>query len=799
MNTKATILTLVSVLALCGVGLADELYVPGQYATIQAAIDAAVDGDEVIVADGTYTGQGVSNNGIHFIDFRGKAITVKSQNGPENCVIDFTSAILDCGFMFYRQEGRDSVLDGLTLRGGYGAVNCADNSNPTIQNCVITGKTTEYGGGINCYDSSPLIINCTIRGNRAKERSGGGIHCRGQSSPVIENCTISKNAAPRGGGIYCNNEGFEDTGPLIINCTVTDNTAEYEDGGICTEYSSATIVNCIVSDNTGGHGGIGGIVCRSGGRTTISNSIISNNEGGGILCINSSVQISNCTITENLLGGVTCTDGDVTIANCMISGNIGSVSCARSGCIISNCELTGNRVRWDYGVVNCLYESEIMIRNCTIADNKAHRAGVIRDAGIRCSDGGSLTVTNSVLWSGSIENVGQGTYVTVTYSDIEGGYPGQGNIDVDPCFAFAGDYHLAPDSPCIDTGDTNYVPEPNEADLDGKVRISGSTIDMGAYEFGHEGALIAVSKKVVELFVREGQAHSSEEIIGIRNCGGAELRWKIVEDCRWLSVRPKMGSNLGEIDEVAFRASGTRLEHGDYTCMAEVVDRQALYSPRQVAVTLHVNRTQLVPEQYGTIQAAIDDSVNGDLVIVADGTYTGEGNRDIDFLGKAITVQSESGPDNCIIDCNGSEAEPHRGFYFLNVEDGNSILDGFTITNGYAATYVWYGSGGAICCYGSSPTIRNCVIANSSAARGGGVSCIGGRPTLTGCTISANKGRYSGGGVSMHGGRLVIANCLITGNIAEREAGGIRLSDASAVVSNCTIAENSAGKRGGAV
>ena len=65
------------------------------------------------------------------------------------------------------------------------------------------------------------------------------------------------------------------------------------------------------------------------------------------------------------------------------------------------------------------------------------------------------------------------------------------------------------------------------------------------------------------------------------------------------------------------------------------------------------------PADFSTIQAAIDDSNDGDTVLVADGTYTGDGNRDIDFHGKAIIVKSENGPQNCIIDCNGTEADRH--------------------------------------------------------------------------------------------------------------------------------------------
>ena len=121
-------------------------------------------------------------------------------------------------------------------------------------------------------------------------------------------------------------------------------------------------------------------------------------------------------------------------------------------------------------------------------------------------------------------------------------------------------------------------------------------------------------------------------------------------------------------------------------------------------------------DNYGTgdfnnIQAAINDAIYGDTVIVADGVYTGPGNRDIDFNGKAITVRSENGPGNCIIDCNGTEAEPHRGFYFHNGEDSNSVLDGLTIINGYGPKNGdLFSHGGAIYCIGSSPTISNCTF-----------------------------------------------------------------------------------------
>ena len=113
------------------------------------------------------------------------------------------------------------------------------------------------------------------------------------------------------------------------------------------------------------------------------------------------------------------------------------------------------------------------------------------------------------------------------------------------------------------------------------------------------------------------------------------------------------------------------------------------------------NGSQLHP--FDSIQEAIDAATNQATINVLDGTYTGLGNRNIDFYGKAITLRSMNGPSNCVIDCEGSG----RGFDFHSGETQQTIVAGFTITNGQAD------SGGAVRCVNSSPQIANCVISDN--------------------------------------------------------------------------------------
>ncbi|MHC4315943.1 MAG: choice-of-anchor Q domain-containing protein [Planctomycetota bacterium] len=193
---------------------------------------------------------------------------------------------------------------------------------------------------------------------------------------------------------------------------------------------------------------------------------------------------------------------------------------------------------------------------------------------------------------------------------------------------------------------------------------------------------------------------------------------------------------------------------------------------------------------FNNIQAAINDSNDGDTIIVADGTYTGNGNRDIDFGGRVITVRSENGPNNCIIDCEGTYSDNHRGFYFHSGENANSVLAGFTITNGY-------GSGGGIYCDESDPLIKNCIITGNAAIMGGGIRCDSSSSIITNCVISGNFADIEGGGIACYVSGVSVNNCIITGNQASM--GAATFNQAGTLnINNCTISGNKA-DGGGAV
>jgi len=209
--------------------------------------------------------------------------------------------------------------------------------------------------------------------------------------------------------------------------------------------------------------------------------------------------------------------------------------------------------------------------------------------------------------------------------------------------------------------------------------------------------------------------------------------------------------------------------------------------------------TILVPDDFDTIQEAIDNASEGDTIEVSPGTYSGSGNWDIDFLGLAITVRSSDGPSSTIIDCSVSEG--HRGFNFFRGEGSDSVLRGFTIKG---ATMTGSNDiGGGILCELSSPSIVDCVIKECAAEMGGGIGVSRGSPTIIDCVIEdCRAGDFGLGGSAGKGGGIglfrnsdaTILHTRIKNNSTYDNSfgAGVYCQQSLALLSNCNISHNTA-------
>ena len=233
-------------------------------------------------------------------------------------------------------------------------------------------------------------------------------------------------------------------------------------------------------------GSPGGILCSNNSEPVIRNCIVSNNSGYGIRFQgSSSPTIERCTVEGNPQSGISCAGSLGTISHSRILGNSAANGaglyldqCTTS--VINN-EITDNSATTDGGGIYCS-GSTATITNNTVSGNSAGQRG----GGLAAESGSTLTVTNTILWADSAV---QGAEIyedatsggTVRYSDVEGVWPGLGNISANPAFAGAGDYHLQDGSPCIDIGDSGAAGLPT-SDLDEDPRIMGAAVDMGADE-----------------------------------------------------------------------------------------------------------------------------------------------------------------------------------------------------------------------------------------------------------------------------------------------------------------------------
>lgn len=391
--------------------------------------------------------------------------------------INFPNNNTDNSYHVVTGSGTNStaILDSFTITAGYaygptsykyGAGMYNSSGSPTVTNCTFSGNSAyDYGGGIYNNQSSPTIKNCTFTSNYSSSR-GGGIHNENHSNPTIETCSFTGNSAGVNGGGISN---YDNSSPIVERCAFTSNSVNNNyGGGIYNDsYCNPVVRDCDFNNNSAAY------------------------DGGGIYnYFYSNPAIESCTFNVNsagINGGGMCNYRycNPTISACTFNGNSvgsfgGGIYNGYSNPTVKSCAFIGNTCNYQGGGMHN-YESRPVLKGCTFTGNSApatQYGGAIANAYSYPS------LTNCIVWDNPPSEIA-GTTSFITYSDIKGGWTGTGNININPRFVqpAAGDYHLRPDSPCINTGDPSFNPEPNETDFDGEPRIMLNRVDMGADEF----------------------------------------------------------------------------------------------------------------------------------------------------------------------------------------------------------------------------------------------------------------------------------------------------------------------------
>lgn len=395
----------------------------------------------------------------------------------------------------------NAVLDGFIVTGG-NANGPADfpymyerggglfsyRGSPTIRNCTFkVNAAASYGGAVANSEGKSLIENCTFRANYS---TGGGAGINNWSSnTTTRNCTFQWNNVyfqKWGGAIYS-----RDSNPKIEGCAFTENYGGMEGGALANDYSDANVTDCRFTDNSAEMGGA--VWNNVGAYPTFARCTFVGNFaldwGGAVFNYYCTAALTECTFIANESddagGGVYNRYSEATMVNCQFNGNTASQ--------------TGG------GVGN--YDTDIRLINCTFSANFAPKGNAVG-----CEPGGSqakthATITNCILWDGGAEIFKSvDDLIDVTYSDVQGGWIGGGNISGNPLFVDAlgpdliagtedDNLRLSAHSPCIDAGANYAVPIEISVDLAGRPRFvddpatpdtgngTPPLVDMGAYEY----------------------------------------------------------------------------------------------------------------------------------------------------------------------------------------------------------------------------------------------------------------------------------------------------------------------------
>jgi C1A family cysteine protease len=812
-------------------------YVPDDYPTIQEAIDLACDGATIIVAEGTY---------YENIIIEGKSLAIISTDPNDPNVVAATVIDGDKkgSVVQFSDCGPDVIFSGFTIVNGEsrdgGGVYCS-YSDLIITNCVFSGNSATRwrgegpeegmfgeGGGIYCSFSNLIVTNCTFTGDSGWR--GGGIY-GGYSNATITNCSFSGNSAESGGGMYnaCNNR------PTVTNCTFGGNSAQWG-GGMSNNFSNPIVTNCNFSGNSG--------------------------DGGGMYNKYSNPIIANCTFSTNSGvdgGGMYNRSSNPIITNCAFSGNSalygGGMYAAvdegsPSDLTLTSCTFNGNAADYGGGMFISWPDVTMTMTNCTFNGNSADYGG-----GIYSATHSRLTITNCIFWGNTARTEPQiRAYVTdsttVTYSEVQGGWPGEGNIDADPCFVDADGADnivgteddipsLLPGSACADAGNNDVVPADVIFDLYGDPRFADDPyapdtghgtapiVDMGAYEGAKQGFVLSTESVAVP----EGQTATFTVALVLEPAGTVQVNVTFqsgdpditVQSGALLTFDP-YNYSVPQTVVLAAAEDGDRLNNAavigisapgfiNQSVMATELDNES--NPNVLFVDASAaggNSGTNWPNAFTDLQEALHlaaEYPQFEQVLVAEGVYTPAppgGDQGATFqLVSGVAVYGgfptgggswqDRDPDvhKTILsgDLNGDDGPDFAN----NGENSRQVVTSeraieTTVLDGFIITGgSWSGM------YNldyANPTIRNCIL-SANAGEGmynGGHSS----PTVTNCMFSVNA---DGGMRNNSDSSPTITNCTFSGNSATRGGGMRNSNNSSPTVINCTFSGNSAGRGGG--
>ncbi|MBR4103118.1 MAG: right-handed parallel beta-helix repeat-containing protein, partial [Thermoguttaceae bacterium] len=656
---------------------------------------------------------------------------------------------------------------GITVDGGGESrvfyVTGGTESDPaTFNGLTVAGGSASFGGGVYVDDETAVkFVDCTITGNEASS-SGGGVYVDDNAQATFENCamtgtTAASSGSGSGGGVYVDvNAQATFTG----GCAISANKAKY--GGGLRINGSATLVDCTISGNDATSGAgvyLYGAVSTTFTSCKITDNTATNNSGGVYVDGKSKATLANCLISGNEAatngGGVYVNNASATFRNSTISGNT-----AKYG--------GGARVYVASGAA-----AEALFYNTIVALNTATSSG----ADVHADDVATVNAYNT-LSSYKSWDASENAYV----------------YDAERSLFNNGAYTLAADSQAIDQGKNAYI-SGHSTDLAGKARVSGTYVDLGAYEYQQAPSLTSV--------LLRGTAQVGKTLTASVSPSGATATYQWYYGSSASSATTKISGATSNSFTITDAYVGKYLNvvatgGGSYTGAGEATSAKVAEKPSLVVTT----NGDAVDAYDGKIslREAIQYAEAGSTIAFATSlkgktiTLTG---TELE-IAKGITVDASS-LYNSSTNTPGVTIDADEKSRVFSVSGGTAsnpvALIGLTITGGKTD-----GNGGGVCVNSkASATLDKCAIRGNSAKYGGGLY-ITGSATLTDCSIDANKAT-SGAGVYFYDAVLAtLVDCEITGNTATNNSGGVYVDGKSkATLNDCEISGNEAANNGGGV